>query len=565
MLALYSPPAVKYKDLLSDIFFRIKKQYQLDVCYFFLFDDTHSYAHLVQTLPDKKEFRHSASVIDLRPGNSLLNLVIREKKLVLCDDGPLNHNDTLYQPLNQQMVKECYLPITSLYGKGERVIGCIYLGSFDSRPQFNFDTLDFSLLQDSFCAVYYAFNILYKKSRERNKFYSLINIFSEIYKNQYDQINHLYNVAYWSLLIAKELKLDEASRYQLYIASVLHDIGTLYLPQELINSHHRYSEAEARAIEKHVIYGAQILPQLDFETEDLHEIGRLIRHHHERYDGAGYPDQLAGSSIPLLSRIICVADALDAMLSERKYRPSKTLGQAIHEFRINRGKQFDPAVTDALIRVMKHQKDSIETILGPMTWGSLLVTADSGFYHFQGDIIRYNHGFKFVTNEYTFDNTGPLKNDAILHCSLVVFKGGRIHELDVKNHRIIDHQMFIGDLILKPADHYFSIFWELEGFVSEAGKKKTAICLHQLGGNSMTFYVNAKKGNPVTLKKNQLYHVELLFEDEEKLLIPGQVTRSYMSSHYVFYDYEYKNITEHLRDKIFKQIFNRQSEMIRMD
>jgi response regulator RpfG family c-di-GMP phosphodiesterase len=128
---------------------------------------------------------------------------------------------------------------------------------------------------------------------------------------------------------------------------LLHDVGKIAVPDELLGKPGALSPEEMALVQAHTVIGAQILNEVTF----LHGEGiRVIRSHHERWDGSGYPDHLAGDAIPLSARIFAVADAVDAMTGERPYRKPASWDAATKEVAAQRGRQFDPAVVEAFLR-----------------------------------------------------------------------------------------------------------------------------------------------------------------------------------------------------------------------
>jgi HD-GYP domain-containing protein (c-di-GMP phosphodiesterase class II) len=136
-------------------------------------------------------------------------------------------------------------------------------------------------------------------------------------------------------------------------AAEVHDIGKISIPDFILNKPGRLTSAERAMIELHPIKGAEILEPLDFLKEAL----PIVRHHHERYDGTGYPDGLDKDRIPIMARIITCADSFDAMTSERPYRRRKlTVEEAITEIRNNTGSQFDPRIASNFIKLLQHSR-----------------------------------------------------------------------------------------------------------------------------------------------------------------------------------------------------------------
>ena len=132
----------------------------------------------------------------------------------------------------------------------------------------------------------------------------------------------------------------------------LHDIGKIAIPDSLLKAPKILNIAEKAQIELHPIIGVRIVAPLRF----LENGWPLIRSHHERYDGNGYPDGLRGDSIPLIARILAVADAFDAMTSNRPYRNKLDINRALKELEINSGTQFDPLIVETFLELLKAKR-----------------------------------------------------------------------------------------------------------------------------------------------------------------------------------------------------------------
>ncbi|MBQ3062012.1 MAG: HD-GYP domain-containing protein [Lachnospiraceae bacterium] len=166
---------------------------------------------------------------------------------------------------------------------------------------------------------------------------------------------HSTRVAKYSVMIAKQLGYDGEKLEQLEYAAMLHDIGKIGVPREIINKPSRLTDEEYEIIKTHPGIGASILK----EISEIPDIAIGARWHHERYDGKGYPDKLTGDSIPQLARIIGVADAYDAMTSKRSYRD--VLAQDIVRSEIKKGKgtQFDPVVAEVMLELIDEDKNYV--------------------------------------------------------------------------------------------------------------------------------------------------------------------------------------------------------------
>jgi putative nucleotidyltransferase with HDIG domain len=155
---------------------------------------------------------------------------------------------------------------------------------------------------------------------------------------------HSERVARIAVRLAQELAMPESRRSDVYLAGLLHDVGKIGVSDSVLKKPGRLTDDEYHTIQSHVEIGVNILKDLSA----LSHIVPGVRHHHESYDGSGYPDHLSGEGIPLEARILAVADSFDAMSSNRPYRKRLGLMQIDEIFREGRGRQWDPAVVDAL-------------------------------------------------------------------------------------------------------------------------------------------------------------------------------------------------------------------------
>jgi HD-GYP domain-containing protein (c-di-GMP phosphodiesterase class II) len=158
--------------------------------------------------------------------------------------------------------------------------------------------------------------------------------------------SHSRHVVDLVLGVADRLGLDPAARRRAEFAALLHDVGKVKVPSEIINKPGALDDAEWEIMKTHTILGEQMLDQIGGL---LGEVGRIVRSCHERWDGTGYPDALAGEAIPLEARIVCAADAWSAMRTDRTYREALTQEAALAELRACAGTHFDPRVVEALL------------------------------------------------------------------------------------------------------------------------------------------------------------------------------------------------------------------------
>jgi HD-GYP domain-containing protein (c-di-GMP phosphodiesterase class II) len=164
-------------------------------------------------------------------------------------------------------------------------------------------------------------------------------------KDPYTQ-GHSRRVTQYSVAIAEEMNLSPKEIEDIRYAGLLHDVGKIGIKDSIIRKPGRLTDEEYAIIKKHPSIGAKILRPVDFLADKIPG----VLHHHEYYDGRGYPDHLVGEDIPLAGRIICVADAFDAMTTNRPYRKGLTVKTAVGELKKFSGKQFDPQCVEAFLR-----------------------------------------------------------------------------------------------------------------------------------------------------------------------------------------------------------------------
>jgi putative nucleotidyltransferase with HDIG domain len=160
---------------------------------------------------------------------------------------------------------------------------------------------------------------------------------------------HCKSVVSLCLDLAEHLDLGPERQRNLEFAALLHDVGKIAIPKEIINKPGKLDPHEWTIIKTHTVEGQKMLDRVGGFMRD---VGMIVRSHHERWDGGGYPDGLAGEQIPLEARIIACCDTWNAMRTDRPYRRALSVEVAVAELRSNAGKQFDPGMVDAFLRIV---------------------------------------------------------------------------------------------------------------------------------------------------------------------------------------------------------------------
>jgi ribonuclease P protein subunit RPR2 len=158
---------------------------------------------------------------------------------------------------------------------------------------------------------------------------------------------HAERVARYAIAIGRELGLPRPDAPEIEFGFLLHDIGKLAVPDSILFKPGPLTAEERLLMSRHTIVGAEIMRDIEF----LAEASKVVRSHHERWDGSGYPDGLAGEEIPLTARVFAVADVFDALTTDRPYRPALSFEEAHAMIVAESGSHFDPAVVDAFRRI----------------------------------------------------------------------------------------------------------------------------------------------------------------------------------------------------------------------
>src|SRR3954464_12080760 len=171
---------------------------------------------------------------------------------------------------------------------------------------------------------------------------------------------HAERVAAYGMAIARELDAPFADDPEVEFGFLLHDVGKVAVPGAILWKPEPLTPEERTLMEKHPLVGWEILREIEF----LGEAKLVVRHHHERWDGTGYPDGLAGELIPLAARVFAVADVLDALTTVRPYRPPSPLAEARTMIEDSSGTHFDPEVVDAFLQIPPERLDRIRIEAG---------------------------------------------------------------------------------------------------------------------------------------------------------------------------------------------------------
>jgi polar amino acid transport system substrate-binding protein len=237
----------------------------------------------------------------------------------------------------------------------EETIGAFSLEISSDNPE-TFNETD-KIFLDSLSKIISIFYTLQKYSELQGKF--LKNVALALVKalETHDPYTkgHSERVAYYASKLAEKLGLDKNTISKIYWSGILHDIGKLIISSSILNKPGKLTDDEYEIIKNHTIVAYEMFKDI----ENFGNIPEIIRYHHERWDGKGYPDGLKGEEIPLEARILAIADAFDAMTSNRPYRTKLTVDEAINQIIKYSGKQFDPELAKIFVEMLTNNPEII--------------------------------------------------------------------------------------------------------------------------------------------------------------------------------------------------------------
>ncbi len=303
-----------------------------------------------QTLSSLKAFlaRNGYQVFGASSGEAALEAVKeREYDIILCDLSLQGISGMEVTKTISRM--HPHIPVVVMASSGNIEM---------SRQAFDAGASDFIIKPVDFPALPFVLeNNMQRKRIEQRRlseeranvlFKAIKAIAAAIDSKSHYTGRHSAHMAELCLEIGQELRLSPERMATLELAAHIHDVGKIATPESVLDKPGKLTPEEWQEILMHPCTGAELLA----EIEELAEVAAVIRHHHEHYDGTGYPDGLRGEGIPFLSRILAVADALEAMTSNRPYRPAISWPAAVEELQRHSGTQFDPLVVEAAVRVV---------------------------------------------------------------------------------------------------------------------------------------------------------------------------------------------------------------------
>lgn len=198
--------------------------------------------------------------------------------------------------------------------------------------------------------LYVLKDLIFSRMQQLNSFTQIVESFLKVIdsKDHYTE-GHCERVAEYTTILCKEMKMIGSKKDRIVNMAKIHDIGKIYVDDRILKSSDLLSSDDYEEMQKHSYYGYELLKDIDIMKKDLN----MILHHHEHYNGAGYPDGITGEDIPLGARIICICDSFDVMITGRSYKPHLSKEEIITEIEDCSGKHFDPELARLMLKLIR--------------------------------------------------------------------------------------------------------------------------------------------------------------------------------------------------------------------
>lgn len=483
--------------------------------------------------------------------NPLLTLLIQKKQILLY-----SKDNSSYKPLVPEAKSEMYIPLFNEYNND--IIGSIYLGKIiESNRTSDFNKLSNPNTMNIIKAINKSYRTAHLLLGKKYSIFSIINTFSEITREKDPfMLLHPYHVANFAKELAIKLGLSEDLVNKIYLSGLLHDVGKIYMPEHLLTKKAHLTDDEYEIIKKHSIYSYNLIKNI----AGLDDIAEFVKYHHENYDGTGYPCRLRGNQIPLISRILKVADSVDAMLSPRAYKKPKNINYVISELIKCKGHNFDPRMADGMLEILTdHLKPMVNVPLNSITWANLTLSTVKRVYSLEGILIKYNSGYLFKTDKFNFSY--DIDVSEIQSSSIYISRStNEFIEYKAIVSYVTENQVFISDCQYVVYKDSFNILWELKGQIKLDNFKIYDVQICKIGGNMLTFYLPQNTLHYYNIN-SAVETFKIFFDDGAVIDIVGRLNKNFTSGGISYYDFIYSNLLPKTKDEIFKQLFRHQVQL----
>jgi len=290
----------------------------------------------------RKTDRDDTSEVELPLSHSIVNKVLTDKESVLTCDAMIDERFKMEDSVIAQHIRSAMC--VPLAGKS-KTVGLIYVDTLSKSHAFTKDDLRLLTAIGDQAGIAVENLLLFNDKKEMLLGSVKALVMSVEARDRYLR-GHSERVSAIAVAVARTIGWQEKELEKVELAALLHDVGKIGTPEYILNKPGRLNVDEIKRSREHPVKGAEILGNI----KGIEDIVMAVRHHHEHYNGHGYPDELSGEDIPVLSRIIGLADAFDAMTTDRPYRQAFTVDKTLGEIKQLAGVQFDASVVKAFFK-----------------------------------------------------------------------------------------------------------------------------------------------------------------------------------------------------------------------
>lgn len=320
----------------------------VEICALLLLDESSETLSVLAKTGIEDEF---ARAIKIKKGDEISGIVAKMKQAEIVND--LERKKRIYNLKYDSCYKNALVSLPLVVKN--KVLGVLNVSNRKTGGPFShIDTEILNLVAQESAISLQNFKLF--EEQRKNYLDTIIALASAIDARDPYTYRHSNNVTKYSVRIAQKMKLPYQVIEDIRYAGLLHDIGKIGIRDDILMKPSALTNEERATIESHPAKGEEIIKSLPFLTK----VAKIIRHHHERFDGKGYPDQLIGEDIDVCARIMALADSFDAMTTKRLYRDPLSLEEAKNELLKNKAAQFDPEVVDCFLQILAKEPNILK-------------------------------------------------------------------------------------------------------------------------------------------------------------------------------------------------------------
>lgn len=481
--------------------------------------------------------------INLGETKTLLPEIVKSKTIIYHEIDDLKQ----YHPLTGVAKMELYIPMFYNLDNSKFTYGCIYFAS--TSKDVDIDIFKTKVFEQKYTQISSIYQLELVEIIMNEFYVNFTNLISEItHEREPHMVNHPYKVANYAMQLGQMIGLSEKKLKTLYMAAIFHDVGKLLVNDSILNKESQLTDEEVIILQKHTIYSYNILGNFPSFDIDYPGISTVVKYHHERYDGKGYPEGLKGDEIPLLSRIICIANSVDTMLSPTVYEIPRSLEEVIQLLQMAKGKNFDPKLCDAMIKILKSTQNDVDNIFNRLKWCTLNLHFEDKVKTVSGTIIKSGDDFVFTSDRIYFEK--DLRVPSIKKILLYADINGKLLEFNTKIEDVKENRLYLSNVELVESDDYFSMTIQTQGKIYY-NNDVYSVSIYKLGGSSVSFAMN---GCHLDAQVRE-HVVKLMINLGDEIAVSGKIINESKVGVRYFYELRFIDIPESVRDKIIKKLF----------